>query len=500
MKKKRKITLSGLIDGIFYVIYILLFIVTILDMFGIPIPFVDQFTIDANGQPVVQPLLKLLLLLFATVGIVVLNDKRELTKKVVAPIEHLDNLITTGNTGSANITLLKNKDDFYMFFTQELRSLEKGAEILVTSFDKNQGLSYYSGENKHIEAFMDDWSAKIQSGSISVKQLVHIYSRKEMEEVEERINNFKNCTNFSLSAFVGMPIRPYIDLVVINRTTVLLGFTNDLSSAYDTAFGVAIRGSDFADQFEKYFNIYWNDDCRVLKNKDGILTENVQFFKSLALNIHNYPDHKVYNEMVLRLIASNAAYKNLNRLITDIHKLSIVDAYGLPLKTASEKIERTYQDIHKRILNGDINIKPKDVQKEMSTLIASARMNILATSNEIDDDSYWTSKNGEEVFFQNIRGIADKRLSIERVFIITTAQADSLKEVIERQKNAGVTVRLIITDVVGASNLYKDFIIVDEKAVIEIEAGGSAKMCIGKDKVEEYKETFNMYRRQSATS
>lgn len=487
--RTRKITVNNVIDWIFYALYIALIIVTILDMCGIPIPFVDKFTSQDNK------LLRFMLIIFATVGIVVLKDKRELAKNVTAPLSRIENLITNGTSNDSNFVYFSNKDLFYLYFTEEITRLGNGAEVLVTAFDKNQGLHYYTGENKHIEAFMDDWSKKIESNSINVKQILHVFTKKEFGELKERIERFKNCYNFSLGVIVGMPIRPYIDFVVINKSTVMLNFPNDKVAPYDTAFGVAIRSTELATEFEKYFNIYWNDDCRIIKDRDGINSGNLKYIEILALQATHFSEYKEYNVLLMQLIANSASYKNLNRLIGDLHCLSINYASWLPHRIAVSKIEKIYNEIHNKIMLSSINIRASDIQENMSILIAGAQHQIRATSVEIGDDAYWTSKNGESIFSLNIRGITDKGIEISRIFIMNSDQTDSLSETIQRQQNAGVKVSKIVTEM-RARGSYKDFIIIDDKAVIEIFADGNAKMYIGEEKIQKYIQQFETYMQQ----
>ena len=127
---KQKVTVGRIIDWLFYALYIFLIIVTILDMFGIPIPFVDAFmykgVVTQGTTTQDNTLLKFLLILFSSVGVVVLNDKRELSKKVVNPLERVEELLSAGQFDNYNYNFFKNKDDFYIYFTQELKRLENG--------------------------------------------------------------------------------------------------------------------------------------------------------------------------------------------------------------------------------------------------------------------------------------------------------------------------------------------------------------------------------------
>lgn len=488
---RKKATVSRIIDWLFYALYIMLIAVTILDMCGVPIPLVDEFT-ENNDT-----LLRFMLIVFASVGIVVLNDKRELAKNIANPLKYVEQLIIAGKSDSSNLVYFDSKDSLYIYFTQEIKHLENGAEVLVTAFDKNQGLHYYTGENKHIEAFMDDWSTKIKSNSINVKQIVHVFTKKEAIEMKERVEQYKDCYNYALGAILGMPIRPYIDFAVINKNTVLLSFPNDKTAPYDTAFGLAIRSTEIANEFERYFNIYWNEDCSIIKNRDGVNEDNLNRIELLALSTSNFSDFKRYNTLLMELIANSAPYRNLNKFIDDLHLLSSVEAYSLPHKLAADKLEKAYDEIHNKIMSSAINIKVSDVQSIMSMSIVSARQKIQATSIEIGDDSYWTTKDGESIFSLNIRSIADRGIAISRIFIMNPVQMDSLSETLQRQRAAGVKVLTIKTEM-STRGAFKDFIIIDNKVVIEILANGNAKMYIGKDKIQEYVQIFDTYMRQAS--
>ena len=122
--ENRKKTFSRIVDLLFYAMYFLLIGVTVLDMCGLPIIFFEnKFVQDSNT------LLKFLLILFSSVGIVVLNDKRELAKNVVDPLKRIEQLTGAGSLGNSNFTFLGTKDAFYIYFTQEIRHLENGAEV-----------------------------------------------------------------------------------------------------------------------------------------------------------------------------------------------------------------------------------------------------------------------------------------------------------------------------------------------------------------------------------
>lgn len=311
MEKIRQVT-ANIVDTLFYIVYVLLVIVTILDLFGVNIPFVESYAGDANA------LLKFLLLVFATIGIIVLNDKRSLQKQVLNPIKEMNELLNMGGVSDTRLFYFKNKKEDYAFFSKKLRELSAGAEVLVTSFDKSDNHDYYKGEDKHTEAMMDDFNNMILQGNIMVRQMVHVSTKKEYNEVVERINRYKNCPKYYLSALSGIPIRPYIDLIVINQETVILDFPNDKSAPYNGTFSVAIVDRDIATQFEKYFDIYWNNDCRVIKGIGGVNEQNLKLLEDLSLDkLIDVPEYIDCRELLLKLLVVGADKEE----IIDIVKL-----------------------------------------------------------------------------------------------------------------------------------------------------------------------------------
>jgi hypothetical protein len=414
---------------------------------------------------------------------------------VASPIEHMEQLISSGNSENSNIIYLKDKVSFYIYFSQEIQHLESDSEVLVTSFDKTPNLSYDTGEDKHIEALMETWSKKILSGDITVRQIAHVFTKKDLSEAKERMKKFKDCFNYSLSIMVGMPIRPYIDFVVINGNTVLLGFPQDKSAPYDMAFGIAIRGANYASAFGKYFNIYWNDECIPLKTKDGSVEKNISKIDSFTLNVSNFSEYSMYNQLVMKLIDSSAPYKNLNKLIARLHMLTVVGSYGHAKKIAADKLNKFYNDVEKFFID-PIRINANQVQDIMRTTIACAQNQIRATSVEIGDDSYWTSKDGEEIFSLNISGIAAKQIIIDRIFIMYESQQESLAETLAQQRIAGVNAYKIVTSINGRGP-FNDFIIIDNDVVMELLISGTANMYINADKISEYVEKFTTYQQQA---
>lgn len=479
--------ISGIVDWAFGIMYAVLTIVTILDMFGVSIPFIQKYTSRTTV------LLKLLIIVFASVGIVILNDKRELQKSVEKPIEHVETLL---DSQVPDIHVFTTKDEFYIFYSTILRNLPSNAEVLVTSFEKNQGVDYYTGENKHIEAFMDDWKSKIKSNNISVKQIVHVFSMKEYEELKERVNEYSNCFNYSASVMVGFPIRPFIDFAVVNKEYVMLHFPNDKNDPYEEAFSLAIKDTKFAGEFAKYFDIYWNNDCCVVKNRDGIRTDNMEKIQKLVFTTTPEVNPFDLNSQTMKVVNICRRYNAFSGIITYLHSLLISDALKYPYDIAEKQVNELAKQI-RSLYTSPVDVEQKDVCSVMTTVLQKAEHSIQATSVEIGDNKFWTEEFGEHIFSLNTQGIKNKKINVNRIFIIAEDQRKNLNPIFTKQKNAGVNVSILSTP--QGAETFRDFVIIDDVLVLELLNSQKARIYLDANSIKMFGTSFSTYLRQSDT-
>lgn len=481
MERARDI-FNNAVDFIFYFVYVVLLLVSILDLLGVNIPFINDYTSDTNQ------LLKFLLLVFACVGIIILNDKRMLEKKVVNPIENINKTIMSGLVSNTNLFYFKSKKDDYDFFAREIRGLHDGAEVLVTSFDKNQNTNYYTGEDKHTEALMDDYTKMIQSGNIRVRQMVHVCTKKEYTEVQDRIKLYENCNNYVLSAMVGLPIRPYIDFVIINKETVMLSFSNDKAAPYNEAFSFAIKDKEIASQFEKYFDIYWNNDCRVIKGNDGINQNNLRWLEELSLDdIVDVPEYTEYKALLLKLIISLKEFGNLKGIITKLHRLAYQKTFFRQREIAKTELDKLYLCMQKEIMEEAVNMtwhESRAIFAHISTYVQKKILSVMV----IKTDSYWTVANRMEEFVNGLMKMGED-IQREQVLVLSSVDFVKYKKVLKEESKAGVQVSLIIDDEIQSEE-YKDFTIVDDVMIINLLDNNEAKSIIEQKKIKEYSSDF----------
>lgn len=473
---------SNVVDIIFYLVYIVLLLASILDLLGVSIPFINDYTSDANQ------LLKILLLVFACVGIIILSDKRMLEKKVVNPIKNLNETIMCGLISNTNLFYFKSKKDDYNFFAREIRGLHDGAEVLVTSFDKNQNTNYYKGEDKHTEALMDDYTKMIQSGNIRVRQMVHVCTRKEYKEVQDRLKLYDNCNNYALSAMVGLPIRPYIDFVIINKETVMLSFSNDKAAPYNEAFSVAIKDKEIASQFEKYFDIYWNNDCRVIKGIDGINQNNLIWLEELSLDdIVDVPEYTEYKALLLKLIISLKEFGNLKDVIERLHRLTYQKIFFRQKEMAKTEFDKLYTYMRKQIMEEAIDMtwhESRAIYTHISTYVQKKILSVMV----IKKDSYWVTANRMEEFVNGLMKM-EKDIQREQVLILSSNDLVKYEKILKEAGKAGIQVFVIIDDEIQSEE-YEDFTILDDVMIINLLDNDKAKAIIEEKKIKEYNSGF----------
>ena len=159
-------------------------------------------------------------------------------------------------------------------------------------------------------------------------------------------------------------------------------------------------------------------------------------------------------------------------------------------------IDNTYIELQNTIMNGFINIEKKQLHEIMTDSILNAKQKIYATSVEIGNDNFWSSKEGETIFSLNASGISKKGIKIQRIFIYNLDQTEKVELIIKKQLSADVKVSTICKDS-NTRGAYEDFIVIDDKITILINEDGSARMSIDKEIVNRFMKKFDRYNKQA---
>lgn len=284
-----------ILDILFYIFYIALFVISLLDIFGLISFWNDSLFIE-----------KIIILTFSCVGFVVLTDKRESEKalrsfeKVFSEFPGLLQKIEENTKKSDYIEYLPSKREFYLRINQIFLTIPNDSEILITNYEKNFEARYDEGEVEQIKSFMKTWDDRIRANQLIVKHHLHITSKRDMDEAWDRIDKFKDINGYLINATIALPIKPFLDFCIINEEHIFIGFSKDIGSPCNIEFGIYIHSTQIGRDLAHYFNIYWSFS-QTLKAKDYI---NTTFFNQrkylLEKNIFDYT--KDYGEELLQLI------------------------------------------------------------------------------------------------------------------------------------------------------------------------------------------------------
>jgi len=483
---------NAIIDILFMISYIFTLILSILDVFGV-------ITFDSANW------MKILVMMFSTVGIVVLLDKRITVKKIEPQVDEMDKNVKDSinqideikkvSTDIAKkidenieIKYFPDKTKFYLFLTDLLLQLPQGATVDVTSFEKNYNIPYEKGENIYIETFMKTWDELIQNNTLNVRQLVHITSSQDYIELKERVNKFKSNHNFVLSAMVGLPIAPFIDCMIINRQYIFMGFSEDTSSPNNFSFGYVIKSEEVTTKFQNYFNIYWSDRFSVVvKDKDEIQNKNIDDIGDFINDIDHNKNLMKYNKLALELYHINEhnnsiipMLENLHRLYGNVHMSEINLEIENKIKECEQLIDHATKDF--------IEFNRDEAADLIARVMFNATKKIIAISLDIDGNQFWIADEGEKVFQANVEAILRRKVIIQRVFVSTLDKKTEIDETIKEHINAGIDVHYTEYKN-GIGNDFEDFLIIDNNVLL-ILASDYVKITLNKKIVEQYNRKF----------
>lgn len=491
--KKIKNHIFGFLDIVFIITYIIVVILAILDIFSI-------FTVVKS-----ELWSKVLVFLFGTVGIVIISDKKRMEEDIKPQIENINEKedviqnavqrteiiakdIFEKIDNEMDVKYFPDKTQFYLFLTELILKLPSGSRIDVTSFEKNYNVSYDVGEDIHIESFMKTWTEMVSEGRFLVRQLVHITSTQDYEELNERINLFKNNYNFTVSAIVGLPIVPFFDMMVINQEYIFMGLSNDVSSPNNFSFGFAIKGRELALNFQNYFNVYWSSQFSVLvKDKDEIKKKNLKEVGRYVYDIDHDASFVRFNQMLLALYHINEHNGKIIELLDNLHRFYGNVCYDIMQNEIESKIRECVDFINKRTHNF-VTFDRTEAAEIIAKMMFNAKNKIFAVSLDIDGSEFWVADEGESVFQANIDAISKRKVEIQRIFISTKEKKTELKKIMDEQINAGII--LYYTEFKqGMGGTFEDFLIIDNEAVL-VFTEKTVKISIYHPHIDEYFKKF----------
>lgn len=491
--EKIKKSMRALLDVIFEVLYIAVMILAILDIFGLLV------FVQSDGW------MKILVLIFATVGLVTISDKKRLEENIEPELTRISD-VQNSEIGSVkkiedntNVTLeklddtkqikyFKDKTQFYLYLTQILLKMPSGVKIDVTSFEKNYNISYEIGENRHIESFMKTWNERVQNGQFVVRQLVHITSEQDYCELCERIGKFKSNYNFTVSAMVGLPIAPFMDYMIVNQEYVFIGFSDDMSSPCNFSWGMVVKGKEIAQRLQSHFNIYWSSQFSLLiKDKDEVKQRNLKKVERYVYDIDHNMNLIKYQGLTLEICHVNEKNRSVVPLLENLNGFYRNCCCDILQSEIERKIDEISEFVKKRTQEY-IRFDRDKATELIAKMMMDSKKKICAVSLDIDDNDFWINSEGEEVFRANIDAIKKQKVMIERVFVCTKATREILKEAIDEQCKAGIGVTYTEYKK-GMGGTYEDFMIVDNQALLIFEKN-CVRVSMNRAHIEQYNKKY----------
>lgn len=487
-------------------------ILSILDLFGI----VDIAGNLWAAQDILPNLINILIILVGTIGISLILERLILINQMGENVAQINSSTTEITPISKTILeivsdirkkkmpaiMYSKREDSYNAFTETLNNLPADTLICVTHFEKYRGASYDIGEVEAEKRFMELWFDKVNNGDLSVRQIVHVSSIFDLNEVEDRIKQFSGASNFLLNVMYGPPIRPFLDLIVIRDNWAMIDFSNNPTSPFEDAISLALSDIQMVNELERYFGIWWSRFSIPVKDRDGIKTEVLLQLKDMlpSQSAETWIDQSF--ELSLRIAKEKEIHENLFEIVREFSKIN-----NSPLPEVFKSNAITYltecKNNIKDLSNDVVELEPIQSTILLATIFEEAHSEVNAVSCDIDQGHFWDSSLGKRVLRANAQAV-ERGVNIQRIFIISQSEQGlkRVHQIIKEHLEAGVDV--LIADSKGLpEELMIDHLIQDNKLVFELDVNEEGSLMnkgiisINKTKVEKMKQVYNMLKYKS---
>lgn len=452
------------------------FIISILDMipnFTFFQEFVDTFSTN------------LLLLMFCSSGLVILMDKVS-SESNQTLLKEISEIV---KEDKGKIVLLEGDISIHSYFGEKIKKLKKESKIYITAFDKyNSDYDTTNGKISAVDEFMRNWKEYVVKRNISVEQLVHICDEHDYNQLMKRIESVKLSSNFTISAYLGLPSIPYIDLAIIDDEITILFFPDKQSNPYYGDFGIAIENREITRKFKDYFMLYNNSElCKI------VYTENMT-----EQHKKNLKDMEKY---LMRTRPDFSKISIINKYITSIFSknefLSIIeeisDIIALLNNDITNKFINNLIDEYKKVNNNiknkyEILIPYNESIKILNQIFSCENLKIMAVSDDTKNKEFWDTEYGLKIREMNIK--KELKNYIHRIHIVS-----DVKEKKKKNKTSFLTEQWILsTDVDNIKIPIEDFLIVNKSLLFIYKENGDSILSIDKNKINDYIIKYNKIR------
>jgi hypothetical protein len=363
--------------------------------------------------------------------------------------------------------LLNNREAHSIAMIAAIDSSAPGSNVDVTHFEKLRGAPYDVGENAMERLFMERWKAKVKNGHLIVRQIIHVSSGFDILEVERRLLEFADCMNYSANVICGMPVVPYVDVLVIRNQSAFLDLSSDPLEPFRASIALEATSPGIVQSVTDYFEIWWSQFSTPVKNKDGIRWDVVERIKRLVPMADD--DKRARSQSEFALLAQR--YPEL-RVLSDAAVTAYERVYSRELAAILQPaigpiLGKLHSDVT-RLFAGPFEIGSNQVERVLLDAVTTALRSVDAVSYDFDQPGFWNSTFGRKLLGANEE--AHRRgVSVRRVFVIPDVKADDndLIAVFRAHCKSGVQVFYVRKSHVGALPLL-DILLRDDTMAFEM--------------------------------
>jgi hypothetical protein len=436
---------------------------------------------------------KITMLVVGLIGAAQVVERRlhllDIQDRVDAVAKEVGALRATAGPGAA---FAATRADLYRAFEDALKQLPSGAQVLVTHFEKLQSVPYDTGEIREERELMETWDRRVAQKDFFVEQIVHVSSRRDLQEVKDRIAKFREVPTYLVNVMIGPPVSPYVEVVVLGESWAMLGFSSDAVSPRVTDVGFCFSADPMVPFLAQYFRIWWSKFSIPVKTRDGVNEELIQ-----ALEKRLPPDDDEERiagafDLAMQMGCDPWLEKEVKQLVSEYESVKALEE-GVFLDKARQSIARCGNEL-KQTGKGVIMMGPEGIL-ELLSVIRKAQKHIAATSY-IDNAHFWDTSTGKHIL--QAKGDAVRRgVAVTQVFILSAEEMlmPTVLKGMQEHRNSGVEV-LVVDAAELSADLRQDFLIEDQKLVFrnEEDANGirTNTVLIDPKEVEAAKRAFDL--------
>lgn len=473
MRHKPKIPMGislFVLDMVLAILFLAVFVAAILPSIGL------GFLLEPWWGIHVEPHLSRLIL--GAIGFVVCQlifDRRTMSQSLVnriTSIEDTNKAIEDTNAAiesrfancipSARVN--NRRDESYSHLRYQLSRLPEGTQLLVTHFEKYRAVSYDQGVRDAEHEFMLIWEKLIHDDLIDVKQIVHVSSRFDLQEVRDRLKRYDQCQNFEMSVMAGPFVLPYQDLIIAEGHWVEVALPDDPNNPYSEKIAVFLDSPEIADAYAAAFMANWGaSECKVVRASGVVNTSLIEHLDALLPDEPNeglMSDLKTLPCEVAALGDEGARLLGqCISLIRDLARRARVSEYSRHLFERFTKLQASLVEERESpfIVNGTL------ASQSLIEMANSAKHSIVAVSVDQTSSSFWETQFGKEFLAAN-QSASQRGVPVSRVFVIDNhgnkRGAPAIREH-EKFANCRVVAR-------KDTGITRDFIIVDSEVLYEV--------------------------------